>query len=158
TYAFFASSGGTTGLTGTNPLTSPNDGSVCPAISPILPSASPIGSRFLLTGQPVPVGTTGSNGLPIAFRPLNDLQKIFPIVERTTFNSLRIDHLITKNHQFSIRGGYNPSRITGIQVESQNQSLGQNDFSRTGIQKLRDFSLVASLTSTLGGNMVNEAR
>ena len=36
-YAFFASSGGTTGLTGTNPLISPNDGSACPAISPILP-------------------------------------------------------------------------------------------------------------------------
>jgi len=75
-YAFYASSGGTTGLTGTNPLTSPNDGSVCPAISPILPGT--IGSRFILTGAPVPVGTTGTNGLPIAFRPLNDLQKYFP--------------------------------------------------------------------------------
>ena len=158
TYAFFASSGGTTGLTGTNPLTSPNDGSVCPAISPILPSANPIGSRFLLTGLPVPVGTTGLNGLPIAFRPLNNLQRIFPVTDRTTFNSLRIDHLITKNHQFSIRGGYNPSNITGIQVESQNQSLGQNDFSRTGIQNLIDSTVVASLTSTLSGNMVNEAR
>ena len=158
TYAFFASSGGTTGLTGTNPLTSPNDGSVCPAISPILPSANPIGSRFLLTGLPVPVGTIGLNGLPIAFRPLNNLQRIFPVTDRTTFNSLRLDHLITKDHQFSIRGGYNPSLITGIQVESQNQSLGQNDFSRTGIQKLIDSTVVASLTSTLSGNMVNEAR
>ncbi|MGH9872087.1 MAG: TonB-dependent receptor domain-containing protein [Pyrinomonadaceae bacterium] len=148
-YAYLASSGGTTGLTGTNPLLSAGGA---------IPAGQTIGSRFLLTGQPVPVGTTGTNGLPIAFRPLNDLQKIFPIVERTTFNSLRIDHLITKDHQFSIRGGYNPSRITGIQVESQNQSLGQNDFSRTGIQKLRDFSLVSSLTSTIGGNMVNEAR
>jgi hypothetical protein len=158
TYAFFASSGGTTGLTGTNPLTSPNDGSGCPAISPILPSANPIGSRFLLTGMPVPIGTTGTNGLPIAFRPLNDLQRIFPITDRTTFNSLRLDHLITKNHQFTLRGGYNPSLITGIQVESQNQSLGQNDFSRTGIQRLIDSTIVASLTSTLSGNMVNEAR
>jgi hypothetical protein len=106
----------------------------------------------------VPVGTTGANGLPIAFRPLNSLQRIFPITDRTTFNSIRLDHLITKDHQFTFRFGYNPSRITGIQVESQNQSLGQNDFSRTGIQKLRDFSAVASLTSTLSGNMVNEAR
>jgi hypothetical protein len=148
-YAYLASSGGTTGLTGTNPLLSTGG---------VIPAGQPIGSRFLLTGAPVPVGTTGTNGLPIAFRPLNDLQRIFPIVERTTFNSIRIDHLITKEHQFTMRGGYNPSRITGIQVESQNQSLGQNDFSRTGIQKLRDFSFVASLTSTLGGNMVNEAR
>lgn len=156
TYAFFASSGGSTALSGANPLTSPNDGSVCPAISPIAPGT--IGSRFLLTGAPVPVGTTGTNGLPIAFRPLNDLQKIFPVTDRTTYNSVRLDHVITKDHQFSFRFGYNPSRITGIQVESQNQSLGQNDFSRTGIQKLRDISAVASLTSTIHGNMVNEAR
>jgi hypothetical protein len=148
-YAYLASSGGTTGLTGTNPLLSAGGA---------IPAGQTIGSRFILTGAPVPVGTTGTNGLPIAFRPLNDLQRIFPIVERTTFNSIRIDHQITKDHQFSFRGGYNPSRITGIQVESQNQSLGQNDFSRTGIQKLRDFSAVASLTSTLSDSMVNEAR
>jgi hypothetical protein len=123
-----------------------------------IPAGQVIGSRFLLTGAPVPVGTTGTNGLPIAFRPLNDLQRIFPIQDRTTYNSIRLDHLITKEHQLSMRYGYNPSRLTGIQVESQNQSLGQNDFSRTGIQKLRDMSFVASLTSTLGTNMVNEAR
>jgi hypothetical protein len=155
-YAFFASSGGTTGLTGTNPLFSPNDGSVCPAISPILPST--IGSRFILSGAPVPVGTTNAAGQFIAFRPLNDLVRIFPVTERTTFNSVRLDHLITKDHQLSFRFGYNPSRITGIQSESQNQAIGQNDFSRTGIQRLRDFSLVTSLTSTLSSSMVNELR
>src|SRR5436190_1190891 len=47
-YGFFASSGGTTALTGTNLLLSPNDGSLCPAISPILPGA--IGPRFILSG------------------------------------------------------------------------------------------------------------
>jgi len=148
-YAYLASSGGTTGLTGTNPLLSAGGA---------IPAGQVIGSRFLLTGAPVPVGTTGTNGLPIAFRPLNNLQRIFPVTDRTTFNSIRLDHLITKDHQFTLRFGYNPSRITGIQVESQNQSLGQNDFSRTGIQKLRDFSTVASLTSTLSERMINEAR
>jgi hypothetical protein len=155
-YAFFASSGGTTGLTGNNPLISPNDGSACPAISPILPGV--IGPRFILSGAPVPVGTTNAAGQFIAFRPLQALQTVFPITDRTTFNSFRLDHSITPNHQFSFRFGYNPSTITGIQVESQNQSLGQNDFSRTGIQKLRDFSTVATLTSTLSNSMVNEAR
>lgn len=157
-YAFFASSGGSTGLTGSNPLTSPNDGSGCPAITPITGPTTAIGSRFILSGAPVPIGTTGTNGLPIAFRPLNDLQRIFPVTDRTTYNSIRLDHLITKSNQFNLRFGYNPSRITGIQVESQNQSLGQNDVSRTGIQKLRDFSLVATLVSTLSGKAVNEAR
>src|SRR6266550_7104654 len=101
-YAYLASSGGTTGLTGTNPLLSAGGA---------IPAGQTIGSRFLLTGAPVPVGTTGLNGLPIAFRPLNDLQRIFPIVERTTFNSIRLDHLITKDHQLTMRFGYNPSRI-----------------------------------------------
>ena len=151
TYSYFAASGGTTGLTGTNPLL--NAG-----ITPGLPLGATIGSRFLLTGAPVPVSTVNAAGVPIAFRPLLNLQTIFPVTERTTFNSFRLDHQITKNHQFAFRFGYNPSLISGIQVESQNQSLGQNDFSRTGIQKLRDFSAVTTLTSTLSGSMVNEAR
>ncbi|HEV7373237.1 MAG TPA: TonB-dependent receptor [Pyrinomonadaceae bacterium] len=155
-YAFLASSGGSTGLTGINPLFSPNDGSVCPAISPILPST--IGSRFLLSGAPVPINTVNAQGQPIAFRPLLNLQKIFPITERTSFTSFRLDHNINKNNLFTFRFGYNPSDITGIQVESQNQSLGQNDFSRTGVQNLRDFTAVVSLNSTLSDRMVNEAR
>ena len=155
-YAFFASSGGTTALTGTNPLISPNDGSLCPAISPILPGQ--IGQRFILSGAPVPVGTVNAAGEFIAFRPLNSLRPIFPVTDRTTFNSFRLDHLITPSHQFTFRFGYNPSTMSGIQVESQNQSLGQNDFSRTGIQKLRDFSAVTTLTSTLSNKIVNEAR
>ncbi|PWT92436.1 MAG: hypothetical protein C5B55_06465 [Blastocatellia bacterium] len=155
-YAFFASSGSTTALTGSNPLVSPNDGSVCPAISPILPGT--IGPRFILSGAPVPSTTTNSSGQLIAFRPLLNLQKIFPVTDRTTFNSFRLDHLITQRHQFTFRFGYNPSTISGIQVESQNQSLGQNDFSRTGIQKLRDFAAVTTLTSTLSNNAINEGR
>ena len=154
-YAFLASSGGSTALTGTNPLT------IFPGLTGTLtplPAGATVGPRFLLSSAPVPSATTNAAGQLIAFRPLNDLQRIFPVTERTTFNSFRLDHLITQSHQFSFRFGYNPSEITGIQVESQNQSLGQNDFSRTGIQKLRDFSAVTTLTSTLSNNVVNEAR
>ena len=155
-YGFFASSGGSTALTGSNPLISPNDGSLCPAISPILPGA--IGPRFILSGAPVPTGTTNAAGDFIAFRALNSLQRIFPVTDDTTFNSFRLDHLITSSHQFTFRFGYNPSEITGIQVESQNQSLGQNDFGRLGITKVKDYSAVTTLTSTIGSNIVNEAR
>lgn len=155
-YAFFASSGGQTALTGTNPLISPNDGSGCPAISPILPGV--VGQRFLISGAPVPVGTIGTNGLPVAFRPLNDLQRIFPITERSNYFSLRGDHSINQSNQLSLRFGYNTGLITGIQVESQNQSLGQNDFSRTGITDLKDTSFGASLNSTVTSTMVNEFR
>jgi hypothetical protein len=148
-YAYLASSGGTTALTGSNPLISTGGA---------IPAGQPIGSRFLLTGAPVPIGTTNAQGQPIAFRPLQSLQRIFPVTERTSFNSFRLDHQITKDHLFTFRFGYNPSDITGIQVESQNQSLGQNDVSRLGIQNLRDYTAVVTLNSTLSDKMVNEAR
>ncbi len=141
-YATLASSGGVTALTGTNPLRSPGGA---------ITAGTVIGQRFFLTGAPIPVSD-------IAFRPLNSLLRIFPVKDRTTYNSFRLDHRITDAHQMNLRLGYNPSEISGIQVESQNQSLGQNDFSRTGIQKLRDMTAVASLTSTLSSTMVNELR
>ena len=155
-YAFFASSGGGTALNGSNGLTSPNDGSLCPAISPIGPGA--IGPRFLLSGAPVPTATTGTNGLPIAFRPLTDLRRVFPVTENTNFFSIRGDHSINDNHQFTTRFGWNTNDVTGIQVESQNQSLGQNDFSRTGVQDLTDYSFTAGLNSVLSANWANEFR
>jgi hypothetical protein len=152
-YAYLASSGGSTGLTGSNPL--PNPGSV-----PGVGLGATIGSRFFLSGAPVPNGTTNAQGQLIAFRPLQTLQTIFPVTDKTTFNSFRLDHIIDQkqNHRLQFRFGYNPSTITGIQVESQNQSLGQNDFSRTGIQQLKDVSAVATLVSTLSPRLVNELR
>ncbi|MGI8788760.1 MAG: TonB-dependent receptor domain-containing protein, partial [Pyrinomonadaceae bacterium] len=155
-YAFFASSGGQTALTGSNNLFSPNDGSGCPAISPILPGANPVGSRFILSGAPVPLNTTNAAGQFIAFRPLNSLQRVFPVTDRQNYFSLRTDHNLNTNNQLSFRFGYNPGTLTGIQVESQNQSLGQNDFSRTGIQDLKDLSFTAGLNSTLGSHAANE--
>lgn len=148
-YAALASSGGHTALTGTNPLRS---------VGGAIPAGTIIGPRFFLSGAPVPSGTTNAAGQLIAFRPLLGLQNIFPVTDKTTFNSFRLDHIITKNHHLSFRFGYNPSTITGIQVESQNQSLGQNDFSRTGIQKLKDTSAVVTLASTLSSRSVNELR
>src|SRR5437667_9863367 len=152
-YAYLASSGGSTALTGANPL--PNPGSV-----PGVGLGAPIGGRFFLSGAPVPSTTTNAAGQLIAFRPLLGLQNIFPVTDKTTFNSFRLDHVIdeAKKHHLSFRFGYNPSTITGIQVESQNQSLGQNDFSRTGIQKLKDVSAVGTLSSALSSRMVNELR
>lgn len=155
-YAFFASSGGQTALTGFNPLTSPNDGSVCPAISPITPGV--IGPRFLLSGTPVPSTTANAAGQFIAFRPLNNLQRVFPVTERASYFTARGDVNINVDNQLSLRFGYNPSELTGIQVESQNQSLGQNDFSRTGITEIKDYSFTAGLTSTLSATTANEFR
>ena len=149
-YAYFASVGGQTALNGASPLINflPIPGGV--------PQGSVIGGRFILSNRPVPL-TRNADGQLVAFRPLSQLARIFPISDGTTFNSLRYDHLITEGQQMTIRASYNPSRITGIQDESQNQTLGQNDYSRTGIQDLKDTSVSASLASILPHNMINEA-
>jgi hypothetical protein len=159
TYATFASSGGQIGLNGVSTLRSPGGA---------IAAGQVIGGRFFISGAPVPslanngalpnFVTVNGNGQPIAFRALNSLLRIFPISEATTFFSLRGDHSINRNNQLSLRFGYNPSDLTGIQDESQNQTLGQNDFSRTGIQTLRDLSFTSSVTSTLSNSIVNEAR
>jgi Carboxypeptidase regulatory-like domain/TonB dependent receptor len=148
-YAYLASSGGNTALTGTNPLISAGGA---------ITAGQVVGPRFFLSGAPVPSTTANAAGQLIAFRPLLGIPQVFPISEHTTFSSARLDHKITDRHQLTMRFGYNPSDISGIQVESQNQALGQNDFSRLGIQTLRDYSFVTTLTSTLSNTVVNEAR
>ncbi len=141
-YATLASSGGQIGLNGSSTLLSPGGA---------ITAGQTIGGRFFLTGAPVPVNAN-------AFRPLLGLSRVFPIKEATTFNSARLDHKLSESNNLSMRFSYNPSEITGIQVESQNQSLGQNDFSRTGRQTLRDTAFVVTLNSTLSNRVVNEGR
>jgi len=67
-YAYLASSGGHTALTGTNPLISPGGA---------IPAGTVVGGRFFLSGAPVPVSTTNAAGQLIAFRPLNSLLRFF---------------------------------------------------------------------------------
>src|SRR5712691_6585937 len=147
-YAHLASTGSQIALNGTSPLIN-----FLPGIG--VPQGQVIGSRFILSGQPIPL-TRNAGGELVAFRPLAQLRMFFPISGRSTFNSFRFDHKLSGANQLSIRFGYNPSRITGIQDESQNQTLGQNDFSRTGIQDITDTSFGTSLVSILPHNMVNE--
>src|SRR5438105_2227614 len=92
-YATLASSGSNTALTGTNPLISPG-GTLG------VPAGQVVGGRFVLSGAPVPSGTTNAAGQLIAFRPLLGLQNIIPVTNKSTFNSIRIDHLVIKNNNF----------------------------------------------------------
>lgn len=145
-YATFASAGFQTAQNGASTLISGGG---------TIPAGTVIGSRFVLTGAPVPL-TLNSGGQYVSFRPLAQLNRVFPISDKTTYSSFRLDNVLSQNNQMSLRLGYNPSTISGIQDESQNQTLGQNDYSRTGIQQLKDFSFGSSLTSVLPRNLINE--
>jgi hypothetical protein len=147
-YAHLASAGGQTSQNGTSTLVN-----FLPGLG--VGQGQVIGGRFILSGAPVPL-TRNSNGQLVAFRPLAQLSRIFPISEKTSYTSFRFDYAASTNNQLSMRLGFNPSKISGIQDESQNQTLGQNDYSRTGIQDLEDFSFGSSLTSILTNGLVND--
>lgn len=148
-YAHMASIGGQTALNGASTLIN-----FLPGIG--VPQGTVVGSRFLLSGMPVPL-TRDARGELIAFRPLAQLRTVFPISEASTYSSIRVDHQLAAKHHLTARFGYNPSKLDGIQDESQNQVLGQNDYSRTGIQDLKDLSFGVSVSSILPSNFVNEA-
>jgi len=147
-YAHLASAGGQSSINGASTLIN-----FLPGLG--VPQGQPIGGRFLLSGAPIPL-TRNTDGQLVAFRPLAQLSQIFPISEATTYSSFRFDSSLTPNNQLMLRLGYNPSTVNGIQDESQNQTLGQNDYSRTGIQRLEDFSFGSSLTTVASQKIINE--
>ena len=97
--------------------------------------------------------------VPSSFVPLKSLIGNFPVSERTDVYSLRFDHNFNANNRLSLRGGWSPSDVTGIQVQAQGpQNFGQNAFSRTSVQNFHDWSFTAQDQWTLGNNKINEFR
>ena len=124
---------------------------------------TPPGARFPLPidcspAAGVPCSSANLVPLPGSFVPLRALIGNYPVSEKTSQTSLRIDHQWNPRNNTFLRGSVTPSLVTGIQVNAQNQNLGQNAGSRTSLQQFRDFSLVAQHTTSVGGSLFNEAR
>src|SRR5205085_9494671 len=83
-YAHLASAGGQTALNGRSTLVN-----FLPGLG--VGQGQVVGGRFILSGAPVPL-TRNSLGQLIAFRPLSQLSRVFPISEGTTYVSFRADH------------------------------------------------------------------
>jgi hypothetical protein len=98
------------------------------------------------------------NGLPNRFLGLAPQGGNYPVFEGTSLYSLRLDHNLTNNNRPMFRANVSPSTVTGIQVNGENQTYGQNAFSRTSSQTYRDVTGVAQDTMTIGTNKVNELR
>ncbi len=96
--------------------------------------------------------------LPASFVPLTSLIGNYPIVERTDIYSARIDHIWNNNNQSFFRANVSPSFVTGIQVNSQNETFGENAGSRTSLQQYRDMSFVFQHNTTFSSNLLNEFR
>ncbi len=114
-----------------------------------------------VTGKPVFYATfllsQGQLGaIPPTFRVLSKVQNIYPISDKFTFYSAKLDHQLTTNNHLSLRYNYTPATTTGIQSSGQNQPFGLNDISRTGISTIRDTSVVLQDIHTFNSNKINE--
>lgn len=98
------------------------------------------------------------NGLPGSFLGLVPQAGNYPVFEGTSLYSLRLDHNLNTANRLSLRAGVSPSTVTGIQVAGQNQTFGQNTFSRTSQQSYRDVNGAVQDTWTIGNAKVNELR
>jgi hypothetical protein len=94
--------------------------------------------------------------IPASFKLLSNIQNVYPISDKFTFYSAKIDHQLTPDNRLSVRYNFTPITTTGIQSSGQNQPFGLNDVSRTGIATFRDTAFVVQDLQTFGGNKVNE--
>jgi len=97
-------------------------------------------------GQPVNNGATCSAGgvyvapLPASYVGLNSIRGNYPISEKTSLWSARIDQRWNDHNSSFLRFGVSPSLVTGQASTSQNQVFGQNAGSRTGLTQSRDLN------------------
>ncbi len=96
--------------------------------------------------------------LPSSFVPIRSLIGNYPISEKTNFYSARVDQRWSDRHNSFIRLNFATSAVTGIQVTSQNQSLGQNAGSRTSSADSRDHGIVAQHFVAFSSHVFNETR
>jgi hypothetical protein len=95
-------------------------------------------------------------GLPASFQTLDAQKGNFPVFEGTSLYSLKLDHNINNSHRLMLRANVSPSTVTGIEVNGENQTFGQNAYNRTSSQTYRDVAGVVQETWTIGNNKIND--
>jgi len=112
-----------------------------------------------ITGNVQCPGTgVGLVPLPASYVGLDSLRGNFPINEKTSLWSARLDQRWNNRNSSFIRVGVSPSLVTGIQSTSQNQVLGQNAGSRVGLNQTRDFNITFQHDTILNDTAFNEFR
>ncbi len=96
--------------------------------------------------------------LPASFVGLNSIRGNFPVTEKTSLWSARLDQRWSNRNSSFLRVGVSPSLVTGMQSTSQNQVFGQNAGTRAGVNQSRDFSIVAQHDTIFSDTAFNEFR
>jgi hypothetical protein len=130
-----------------------------PAGIPYLCAAAASSFTAIFGNTPFYPGSTfpsTSAPLPASFAGLVSTIGNFPISEKGSIYSLRIDHTWNSRNNTFVRAMVSPDSVDGIQVNAQNQTFGQNSGSRTSSQQTHDWALIAQHTTTISSNVFNE--
>src|SRR5882757_9758210 len=115
-------------------------------------------------GQPVNNGATCSAAgvyvapLPASFAPLNGVRGNYPVMEKTSLWSARLDHHWDNRNNSFLRVGVSPSLVTGLPSTSQNQVFGQNSGTRAGLSQTRDLNFTFQHDTIVSDTAFNEFR
>jgi len=115
-------------------------------------------------GKPVNNGATCSNfgvyvaPLPASFAPLQGVRGNYPVMEKTSSWSARLDQRWNDRNNSFLRVGVSPSLVTGLPSTSQNQVFGQNSGSRAGYNQTRDLNFTFQHDTIVSDTTFNEFR
>jgi hypothetical protein len=89
---------------------------------------------------------------------LNSIRGNYPVQEKTSLWSLKLDQNWNANNHSFIRVGVSPSLVTGLPSTSQNQVFGQNSGSRAGYNQSRDLNVTFQHDTITSDSAVNQFR
>src|SRR5271168_1969316 len=143
----------------TGGLVNPGPGAQFP-----LPVTCPVGQTVgTVTCSAIPAApgagySFGVATLPTSYVGLNSLRGNFPIGEKTSLWSGRLDQRWSDRNSSFLRVGVSPSLVTGIESTSQNQVAGQNSASRAGVSQYRDLNFTFQHDTIVSPTAFNEFR
>jgi hypothetical protein len=115
-------------------------------------------------GQPVNNGATCSPfgvyvaPLPASYATLEGVRGNYPVMEKTSLWSARLDQRWNSRNNSFLRVGVSPSLVTGLPSTSQNQVFGQNAGTRAGLSQTRDLSFTFEHDTIVSNTAYNEFR
>jgi len=150
-------------ITPVNPVVTPQGTFFAEFPFPVsCPSGSTVNSLncngFAAVGPNGSVVAAGAVPLPGSFAPLNSIRGNYPVMEKTSLWSARIDQRWNNHNNSFLRVGVSPSLVTGLPSTSQNQVFGQNSGSRAGYNQSRDFNVTFQHDTIVSDKSFNEFR
>ncbi|HKV64128.1 MAG TPA: carboxypeptidase regulatory-like domain-containing protein [Candidatus Acidoferrum sp.] len=96
--------------------------------------------------------------LPASYATLQSVRGNYPVMEKTSLWSARLDQRWNNHNNSFLRVGVSPSLVTGLPSTSQNQVFGQNSGTRAGVNQSRDLSFTFQHDTIASDTAFNEFR